>query len=224
MIMNKTKDWKSKLIRRVTGHVRTVLAADAAADELLNGCTSLKALVEVFRKRFTKDNFFEVFFFVDGYLDFDKTAQLGQYYCRELYAHFCGHGKLLVDWENSKDRVVEDPRSQRAFMKMMMRFPLSEHFDGLSRAEFKLTGLKTSANREKMVPKTSDLAVGVECFFASDVAPPPVDSTVLPTAASAETEAPPPAPTSVLPHAQTSTATKTASRGTGSKHRQKRRH
>ncbi|ELR02654.1 hypothetical protein GMDG_08829, partial [Pseudogymnoascus destructans 20631-21] len=70
MIMNKTKDWKSKLIRRVTGHVRTVLAADAAADELLNGCTSLKALVEVFRKRFTKDNFFEVFFFVDGYLDF----------------------------------------------------------------------------------------------------------------------------------------------------------
>ncbi|ELR06502.1 hypothetical protein GMDG_08026 [Pseudogymnoascus destructans 20631-21] len=156
MIMNKTKDWKSKLIRRITGHVRTALAADAAADELLNGCTSLKALIEVFRKRFTKDNFFEVFFFVDGYLDFDKTAQLGQYYCRDF----------------------EDPRSQGAFMKMMMNFPLSEHFDGLSRAEFKLSSLKTSVNREKITPKISDLAVGVECFFASEVAPPPVNATV----------------------------------------------
>ncbi|ELR05675.1 hypothetical protein VC83_03320 [Pseudogymnoascus destructans] len=146
MIMNKMKDWKSKLIRQVTGHVRTT-------DKLLNGCTSLKALIEVFLKRFMKDNFFEVFFFVDGYLDFDKTAQLGQYYCQELYAHFCGHGKLLVDWENSKDRAVEDPHSQGAFMNMMMNFPLSEHFDGLSCAEFKLSSFKTSANREKITLK-----------------------------------------------------------------------
>lgn len=110
------------------------------------------------------------------YIDLDKSAPLGRYYCQELYAHLCGHGKLLVDWENTKGRAVDDPHSQAAFSKVMMKFPLSVHFDGLSKAEFFLTGQKTVMNKEKTVLKVSDLEIGVDCFFAAEMAPPPINA------------------------------------------------
>ncbi|KFZ23266.1 hypothetical protein V502_02251 [Pseudogymnoascus sp. VKM F-4520 (FW-2644)] len=207
-------------------HVRTVVEADTAlGGELLATCTDLENLVSSFQKRFNSSNFFKVFVFVHQYINLDKSAPFRQYYCTELYAHLCAHGKLLVDWENTKGRAVEDPHSQAAFLKVMMKFLLSVHFDGLSKAEFFLAGQKTVMNKEKTVPKVSDLEIGVDCFFAVEMAPPLINA-ILPTSAptSAPITAPTTAPTSAFLRPRTSTTAKPASRGAKGRHHKKKKH
>jgi hypothetical protein len=139
---------------------------------------NLEQLVRSFRSRFNQQNFIEVFFYLDQYLDVDKSTQLGRYYCQELYAHFCAKVKLLVDWEDSEFPATNDPNSQKEFTKYMMSFSGNGHFKGLTKADFCFTGKKTNANREKVAPKTSDLATGRDYFFEKETAPPSISIAV----------------------------------------------
>ena len=75
--------------------MRTAVKVDDS--ELLAACTITKNLVGSFRKRFTLDNFFEVFGFIHNYINLEASTQLAQFYAVDIYAHFCARAKLTVD-------------------------------------------------------------------------------------------------------------------------------
>jgi hypothetical protein len=63
----------------------------------VKSCQDAQVLVEHFPEKCAKENF-AVFLFVEGYLDFDTSTDLGKWYMNEIYANLCMRIKLHLDW------------------------------------------------------------------------------------------------------------------------------
>ncbi|OAF61568.1 hypothetical protein VC83_02239 [Pseudogymnoascus destructans] len=91
------RGWKYHLQNDILTHVKTAMEADESG--LLASCGNMKDLVKTFQRRFTPENFFEVFQFVCHYLSLEESTQLAQLYAIDIYMHFCARAKLMADWE-----------------------------------------------------------------------------------------------------------------------------
>jgi len=53
---------------------------DTEESGIIVGCKDVQTLYTYFISKFTKENFLDVFYWMDGYLDVDGSSALGKYY------------------------------------------------------------------------------------------------------------------------------------------------
>ncbi|KAI9748115.1 MAG: hypothetical protein M4579_007310 [Chaenotheca gracillima] len=152
-VMDLCKHFKQKLLTNAEEHVTTILRIDDDDHAgLIRAMTESKTLARIFGGKFCKESFFEVFWFMTGYLEFDSSKPLGKYYCKHLYANLCSRVKLHLDWKSAAASGSAGTANNRTellgFVDVMA---LSAMFDGVNKNQF--VELTNRTARQKRAPK-----------------------------------------------------------------------
>lgn len=138
-------------------------------DHNLELLESTQTITSFFHRRFSKESFFEIFFFAADIFDYDTSSKLGQWYCKTIYSNLCmrvyGHVQrkdqvLRSATENSQDDLL-------AFVDTMVAH---EAFDGVTRDKFH-EKRPTIGRKEKKEGEGKALPVDGQRFHILDPAP-----------------------------------------------------
>ncbi|KAI9746854.1 MAG: tRNA-splicing endonuclease subunit sen54 [Chaenotheca gracillima] len=178
-IMNSVKAYKHETIKNMLAHVGKLKSMQGAQGGLLRSSSDVGVLNEFFCETFNKENFLNVFHFMNGYLDVDNSSDLGKYYLRNIYANLAAQCKLLSDRMEKNEPGIRDLREEiGAFFDSM---PTKSEFDGVSKAEFAEIFQRSARRRpQKKIRRLAD----DDARFKLSGGPPPA-----PTASAETTDA-----------------------------------
>ncbi|MCJ1367489.1 hypothetical protein MMC16_006622 [Acarospora aff. strigata] len=144
LIKDQTRSYKLMVIKKMLEHVRAVKDNERTTPGGVTQQTDSAVLHEYFLSVFTKETFLQVFYFMDGYLDFDGCSNLGKYYMKNIYANFAVQCKLHDDLVERNDPGRHD--SHKDIGDFYQTMSLSKHYDQVDDAQFaELTA--SAANR-----------------------------------------------------------------------------
>ena len=129
-------------------------------------------LVEYFAKRFTADNFFRVFFCVEGFLDVEASPDLGKWYLRNIYANLMMRMKLHLDWARDGEKGISNSRKDfLAFVKSMTKV---EEYQAVTRECFvELAGRVSRQRRGDKEKAKAQIPEDGKLFHLIGAPPPP---------------------------------------------------
>ncbi|KAN0117107.1 hypothetical protein V8E51_003084 [Hyaloscypha variabilis] len=174
VVMTKVKHFKAKMIRLTKQHVQDAIDHDrihstgSLADE-----NDPEKLVRFFNRRATDDNIFEIFWFMQHYIDMSKTEKLGRYYLERVYENLCMRTKLHLDWLNGGEMGRKNSRDE--LNNFISELADQDVFKDVTKDEFVEVWKKTSRTKPSGQKKQKVIKDGDRLFFGS--APPARKST-----------------------------------------------
>ncbi|PMD37432.1 hypothetical protein L207DRAFT_636132 [Hyaloscypha variabilis F] len=128
---------QNRMLDAAIAHVKKVKRVDALSDgsrhlESLTVSTDIHAFFEI---TFTKEKFFTVFFFMEPYLDFDRSKDGGRWYCKTVYTILCTRVFYHIDFLNEKvgNKFLNSRDELMDFVKKMV---LTGEFNKIKRRHF----------------------------------------------------------------------------------------
>ncbi|KAI9749067.1 MAG: hypothetical protein M4579_007018 [Chaenotheca gracillima] len=166
-IFNTVKAYKHDTVENMITHVKKCKGA-VEEYHVLRTSQDIPTLNNFFRSTFSKENFLHVFHFMQGYMEVDKSSDLGKYYLTNIYANLATQCKLLVDKMEKGENGIKDFRHQ--LLEFFDVMATRKEFDSVTKAEF-VEIFKRSARRR--VPKKQKRLADNDTRFHMSAAPPP---------------------------------------------------
>ncbi|KAI9749167.1 MAG: hypothetical protein M4579_006980 [Chaenotheca gracillima] len=153
-VQDACKGYKQRMLLAMEHHVLEMLAIDQGegGSGVLEGMDSGASLAKYFNRKFSKENFLRVFSFIDGYVDFDNSTLLGQFYMKNIYANLASKTKMHLDWRAHRSGRANDRESIIKFVDTMA---LAKEYDNVTKAEFE--EIFDRAHRQRRKKKTKDV-------------------------------------------------------------------
>ncbi|KAN0068231.1 hypothetical protein V8E54_013801 [Elaphomyces granulatus] len=120
------KSNKSRMLKRVKQHVATLMSEDM----LLKDQIDPSVLLPYFARKFNESNFLFCWYYMDGYLDVDRSSPMGVYFMKNHYANICTQVKIATDTEN----VL--PHAHQRLLEFYDELPLAKEYYDVERCDF----------------------------------------------------------------------------------------
>ncbi|KAN0075599.1 hypothetical protein V8E54_006869 [Elaphomyces granulatus] len=123
-IFDNTKSWKWRVLKKMEEFVEIVLLSEE--HRLVRMYKTRSLLSQFFTTLFNTKNFFDVFYYMDGYVSFERSSELGQYYMRCKYHSY--------DCSTATDRVCSSERDR--LLRFYDSLPSHDSFKQVNKEQF----------------------------------------------------------------------------------------
>jgi hypothetical protein len=126
--------------------------------------SSFKDLHRFFRGKFTKEKYFQVFYWAEPVLDFDKSESLGQWFLQNIFVNLAVQAKFHHDTLHASDKVKERPASRQYLLDYFDRMAGSTKYGMINHNCFAEVpeGMRDSMIKAKKQRRVVDMEEGIE--------------------------------------------------------------